>query len=94
MKKIIPLICYEAFFPFFVSKKNIDANMIYLISSEEFLKSSIYGRKQYDNIIKLRCIENRLPMIKASSYGNSYLIDSYGVVKQQSRKEFNTFYIE
>ena len=93
-EKIIPLICYEAFFPFFVSKKNIDAKMIYLISSEKFLKSSTFGRKQYDNIIKLRCIENRLPMIKSSSYGNSYLINSYGEVKQKSRKEFNTFYIK
>jgi len=90
-ERILPLICYEVFFSLYVSKKVSDCKIIYLISSEKFLNNSFYGQKQYNNIIKLRCIENRLPMLKISGYGTSSYIDSYGFVKKESRKEFDVF---
>lgn len=93
-KKITPLICYEVFFPFFVYKRVKNTKIIFLISSEKFLKSSVLGRKQYDNIIKLRCIENRINMIKCSSHGSSYLINSLGQIEEESRKQFNVFNIK
>ncbi len=89
-----PLICYESFFPFFVSKKSIKSKLIIVISSEQFMKKTNYGKMQYNNILKLRAIENSLPLIKCSDGGNSILINEHGVTIDESNfEEFHTFKI-
>ena len=93
-KKVKPLICYESFFSLFVAKNIGKANIIYLISSESFFKESYYGRLQYDNFLKLRTIETRLPLLKASYQGQSIYIDRFGNIKEKSRKEFNSFFVK
>lgn len=69
--KICVLICYEAFYSEFVAKKSIDNKAIFLISSEEFLNKSYFGKLQYNNILRLRSIENNIPLIKSTFDGES-----------------------
>ncbi len=91
---ITPVICYEAFFPFYISKNSTNSKLILLIASERFLNGSYYGKKQYNNILKIRAIENNLPIIKCSSYGNSMLINEKGIIVDASdNKEFYNFKI-
>ena len=86
---ILPLICYEAFYSYYVMQENKNAKIIYLLSSEKFFNNSVWGAKQYNNILKLRCIENNIPMIKSSNYGSSFVINSKGKVLFKSSNEFN-----
>lgn len=88
---VIPLICYEAFYSYFVLNKNNNAEIIYLISSEMFFNNSKFGKKQYNNFLKLRCIENGIPMIKASNSGETLVINSNGKIIFRSQKEINVF---
>jgi len=37
------------------------------------------------------CIENKIPMIKSSNYGSSFVINSKGQVLFKSNNEFNIF---
>lgn len=64
---------------------------MYLLSSEKFFNNSTWGKIQYNNILKLRCIENKTPLIKSSNYGNSFVISSKGKVLFKSNNEFNIF---
>jgi glycerol-3-phosphate dehydrogenase len=51
-----------------------------------------YVKVQYNNILKLRAIENNLPIVKCSSFGNSVFINQKGVITGNSKnKEFYTF---
>ena len=88
---ILPLICYEAFYSYYVNKKKNDAKIMYLLSSEKFFNNSTWGTKQYNNILKLRCIETKIPMIKSSNYGSSFVINSKGKVLFKSNNEFNIY---
>lgn len=88
---ILPLICYEAFYSYYVLQENKNVKIIYLLSSEKFFNNSIWGKKQYNNILKLRCIENKIPMIKSSNYGSSFVINSKGKVLFKSNNEINIF---
>ncbi|WP_299432065.1 hypothetical protein [uncultured Maribacter sp.] len=90
-QKFMPLICYEVFYTFFVNQHIRNSPVIYLISSEKFLNDSYYGRLQYDNICKLRAIEQRTPIIKASNYGKSLYIDSKGKIENESEEKINFF---
>ncbi len=47
--------------------------------------------RQYNNIIKLRAIENRSSIIKASNSGESLHINSAGRVIARGQNEFNLF---
>ena len=91
--EITPFICYEIFYPFFVSRRTSSYSRVLLISSEQFLNNSTLGRRQYNNIIKLRCIENRVKMIKASGFGDSLIIDHYGEIIKKSRDELAFIFI-
>ena len=88
---VLPLICYEAFYSYYVLQKNKDAKIMYLLSSEKFFNNSVWGAKQYNNILKLRCIENKIPMIKSSNYGKTLVINSKGKVLFKSSNDFNVF---
>jgi len=90
----LPLVCYEAFYPLYVKsimKKN--TKIIYILSSEKFLENSYFGLRQYNNIIRLRAIESRLPLLKASSYGSSVFYSPKGQIIEQSREKYHNFKI-
>lgn len=80
-----------AFYSYYVLQKNKNAKIMYLLSSEKFFKNSTWGTKQYNKLLKLRCIENKIPMIKSSNYGSSLVINSKGKVLFKSINEFNVF---
>jgi apolipoprotein N-acyltransferase len=72
-------------------QENKNAEIMYLLSSEKFFNNSIWGKKQYNNVLKLRCVENKIPMIKSSNYGSSFVINSKGKVLFKSNDEFNIY---
>lgn len=88
---VLPLICYESIYSHYVSNQSQNSNLICLITSEKFLNNSELGKKQYNNIISLRAIENRLPIIKAASCGTSFFMNKNGKIVQESNKEINVF---
>lgn len=87
--RFMPVICYEVFYGSFVSKNIGDSEVIYVLSSEEFFKNSINGKRQYDNIIRLRAIENRVPIVKSSSFGYSISVDIVGNISKKESKELS-----
>lgn len=91
--KIKLLICYESIYPYYVSEKFNKVNFIVLLSSEHFMNGSFYGQKQYNNLIRLRAIENNRELIKSSSFGSSIHYDSNGKIKYIGNKKFNYFSI-
>jgi apolipoprotein N-acyltransferase len=88
---ILPIICYESVYSLFVTDKIKNASYIYILSSEHFMDNNKYGMSQYDNIIKLRAIENNRPIIKASNFGWSMAISPSGKVLDKSNEEINYF---
>ncbi|CAM3579779.1 nitrilase-related carbon-nitrogen hydrolase [Flavobacterium gelidilacus] len=93
LSKELPVICYEIISSNYVSKNIDNINLICLLTSEKFFNNSFFGEKQYDNIIKLRAIECRKPIIKASNTGLSYFMDKHGVIIKQSNRELTLFEI-
>ncbi len=88
---VLPLICYESIYSHYVSNQTKNSNLICLITSEKFLNNSELGKKQYNNIISLRAIENRIPIIKAATCGKSFFMNKKGKIIQESNKEINIF---
>lgn len=89
--KVLPMICYEAFYSYYALGKNKNTKIIYLLSSEKFFNNSFWGRNQYDNILKLRSVENEIPLVKSSNCGNSLVINSKGSIIYSSRNELNIY---
>ncbi|AZA84363.1 hypothetical protein C1637_05845 [Chryseobacterium lactis] len=73
-----PFVCYEILFSDFVAKKSLNSNKLLLLTSEEFMNNSFYGRKQYLDIVRLRAIENHRYLLKCSYEGKSVLIAPNG----------------
>lgn len=88
---VLPLICYEGFYSYYVLQKHRNAKIMYLLSSEKFFNNSFWGAKQYNNILKLRCVENKIPMIKSANYGNSLVINSKGQIVFSANNELNIY---
>ena len=88
---VLPLICYESIYSHYVANQTKNSNLICLITSEKFLNGSKFGKNQYNNIISLRAIENRLPIIKAAANGKSFFMNKKGKIIQESNKEINIF---
>ena len=49
---------------------------------------------QYNNLIRLRAIENRKPIIKSSNAGDSFFVDKFGIITKSCKGEFCTFSID
>lgn len=61
------------------------------LSNDGWFGKSIDGRLQHAQIARFRCIENRVPMIRAVNTGMSVYIDSYGKIilpTPQDRKDY------
>lgn len=89
-----PVICYEIFYGQFISEISKKSRGLFVLSSEKFLNDSTLGRLQYNNIIKLRSIENRLPIVKSSSYGNSMALSITGSILKSSEADFSIFTVQ
>lgn len=84
-------ICYESFFPFYIAEESKNVEQLILLSSEIFMKGSFYGKKQYDDIVRLRSIETNKQLIKSTSAGKSYILNESGKMIQSGRQKFNHF---
>ncbi len=78
------LICFEAIFPDLArSHARLGANMLVNITNDAW-----FGRTsapyQHISMAVFRCIENRLPMIRAANTGFSAFIDPHGTLLEQS----------
>ena len=73
-----------------------------MVTSEEFMNNSCFGKKQYLNIVRLRAIENGRYVLKCSDQGISCVINQKGHLVKTITKEIenskikrinkNTFY--
>ncbi|MAU17165.1 MAG: hypothetical protein CMH46_16680 [Muricauda sp.] len=84
----IPFICYEIFYSFFSNENLNFGKPMVLLSSEEFLNNSYFGKKQYNNFLKVRAIETRAPLVKASNFGETCYIDAYGEMTLVDNEKF------
>ncbi|MDV3866783.1 hypothetical protein CMU00_15945 [Elizabethkingia anophelis] len=73
-----PFVCYEILFSEFVARKVYNTNLIMLLASEEFMNDSFFGSRQYDNLVRIRAIENSRYLIKNSYLGKSLIITPKG----------------
>lgn len=89
----LPLICYEVIYSNYVNLNILDTDLMILLTSEKFLNNSGFGEKQYNNIIKLRAIETRRPIIKSSNAGLSYYMNEFGIIEKSSNKMFSSILI-
>lgn len=89
--KTLPIICYESIYSSYVAENSKETNLICLLTSESFFNHSFFGKKQYNNIIGLRALENNLQIVKASNSGLSFLMNQKGKVISYGNKEINIF---
>jgi apolipoprotein N-acyltransferase len=87
------LICYEVVFSNYISKNIDKSNRIILLTSEKFFNNSYFGMKQYNDLIRLRAIENRKPIIKSSNAGTSFFVDKFGFIIKSCKGELCSFSI-
>lgn len=90
--KLSILVCYEAFFSLYTASKiDNNKNFAVILSSEQFLNNSYFGLIQYNNMVKLRALENNLNFLKVSSFANSILVDNRGDIKSYKKNEIQFF---
>ena len=90
-KEELYLICYEVVFSNYISRNIGKSSRIILLTSEKFFNNSYFGMKQYNDIIRLRAIENRKPIIKSSNSGTSFFVDKFGFISKSCKGELCTF---
>ena len=86
--QILPLLCYESVFSSTSTKLTYYNDVVFLSTSEEFMKGSSLGKKQYLNIVRIRAIESRRNIIKCSNKGFSAVINEKGEIVQKIDKVF------
>ena len=72
-------ICYEIAYSELVRKSALKANLLLTLSNDTWFGKSI-GPKQHFQIARMRAIENRKPLIRATNDGISALITADGKV--------------
>ncbi len=88
--KIVPFVCYESLFSAFFAKNTMNTKVIFLSTSESFLKKSDFAKKQYLNIIRIRAIESGRYIVKCSNDGISCVINPDGRIIKYLNNEFET----
>ena len=76
---IATAICYEIVFPDLVARSAGDANLLLTVSNDTWFGDSI-GPQQHFQIARMRAVENRKPLIRATNDGISALINYRGQV--------------
>ena len=78
-RKLVHLICYEAFFSDFFTNFSFDkGDTVFVISSEHFLNSSQKGFDYYNRHLRLRAIENSINIMKVSTDFTNILVTQNG----------------
>ena len=85
---VMPLLCYESLFSSFIQENMQSSNLIFLLTSEDFMNNSLFGLRQYLNIIRLKAIESNRNIVKCSSGGISAVINEKGDVVEKVTSEF------
>lgn len=79
----MPFVCYEILFSDFVANHSYNSNLIILLASEDFMHGSFFGKKQYNDLIRIRAIENNRYLIKNSFEGTSFLVSPKGDIVEK-----------
>ncbi len=85
---VLPLLCYESLFSLFIQENMQSSDLIFLLTSEDFMNNSYFGIRQYLNIIRLKAIESNRNIVKCSSGGISAVINEKGDVLEKVTSEF------
>lgn len=85
---VLPLLCYESLFSLFIQENMQSSDLIFLLTSEDFMNNSFFGIRQYLNIIRLKAIESNRNIVKCSSGGISAVINEKGDVLEKVTSEF------
>lgn len=88
---ILPLLCYESVFSSYTCNNAIGNSLIFLSTSEEFMRGSVFGKRQYYNIVRIRAIETKRNVVKCSNKGISGVINEKGSTVRTIEREFETF---
>jgi apolipoprotein N-acyltransferase len=81
-----PLICYDAIF---TGRFNNNSDFLVNITNDIWFSKKLFGRQistglyQHSNIVRLRAIEEGMPMIRVANNGLTSIFDSYGSIIKQ-----------
>lgn len=78
----LPLICFEAIFPFFV-KNNRNNNQFILNITNDAWFDKTTSPYQHFAMARLRAVESRLPMIRIANTGITSIIHPQGVIEKR-----------
>lgn len=76
--KIAVAICYEAVFPGTIVPADEDIDAILVVSNDAWFGEKGTESKQYTNIVRMRAVEEGIPVIKVSNCGSCVVFDSDG----------------
>jgi len=79
---IAPFICYEVVYPNFVADNAADAQLLVTISNDAWFGRSI-GPLQHFQMARMRAIEQRKFMVRATNTGLSGIVDPFGHVSAE-----------
>lgn len=88
-----PLICYEILFPDELRQTGMNANVMVFIADLFWFKGT-WGIDQIFELARLRAKESGKPMLNATSYGITSIIDSSGQAVKRVDKEASTQWID
>ena len=74
---VLPLICYEAIFPYEIMAEEARPGVIVNVTNDAWFGET-FGPHQHFQQVRLRAIEFGLPVIRAANTGISGVIDPYG----------------
>lgn len=84
MPSISPLICYEAIFPrHAVAEKERPQLLVNITNDAWYGRSS--GPYQHFHTVRVRAIEQGIPLVRAANTGISAVIDSYGRIQDRTQ---------
>ena len=82
MPSFSPLICYEAIFPWFATKRDSRPHLLLNITNDAWFGIST-GPYQHFTMARFRAVEQGIPLVRAANTGISAVTDSYGRVEKQ-----------
>lgn len=77
-----PLVCYEGIFPWMATDENHRPAWMLNVTNDAWYGDS-QGPYQHFDMVRMRAIEQGLPMVRAANSGISAVVDSYGRVVER-----------